>query len=207
MGHAPTTSRGAPRSSSRRAQNAPPGCPNKPPDKPTRRVRDRRVDGTAEKPHRPRVLAIASTWRAPIRHPASHGAGRNVTVAGRARSAVMHYLDDREVAAQIGAREPAVGGTFLIDLGNVLGRRSAHAREHVRVRAQGGNEKRPTRLNNSPAPARPLGYRRAKREGARSEWFTPRSGFGTIPQSASPPPDEGSARTVRTRPGTWRRPK
>jgi hypothetical protein len=25
-------------------------------------------------------------------------------------TAVMHYLDDREVAAQIGAREPAFGG-------------------------------------------------------------------------------------------------
>ena len=36
--------------------------------------------------------------RAPIvgvRHPASHGAGRNVTVAGRARSAVIHPLAER----------------------------------------------------------------------------------------------------------------
>src|SRR6476620_9437296 len=99
---------------------------------------------------------------------------------------------------------PAVGGTFPGSiLPNVLGRRSARAREHVLVLK--GKENRPDKTR--PGAARPLGYRRAKREGARSEWFTRRSGFGTIPLSASRPPDEGSARMVRTRPGISRRPR
>ena len=39
---------------------------------------------------------------------------RHVLIGDRTRAipAVMHYLDDREVAAQIGAREPAFWGSY-----------------------------------------------------------------------------------------------